>query len=151
MPCNGRKKGFYRETGWLPLSDGRLYQILILMYKIKNRMVPSDLTSIFLRNTDHPLGYNSRSRIDFVTLPRRTTLSANSFVPSASDSWNSLTEQLRNNPSIGKGRNAAVQAVFDDKSKKGIAQFLVLDIKRKQNFKMFTLYTLLKYQPTLRT
>ena len=40
----------YRETGWLPLSDRRLYQKLILMYKIKNRMVPSDLTSLFSRN-----------------------------------------------------------------------------------------------------
>ena len=67
----------YRETGWLPLSDRRLYQKLILMYKIKNRMVPSDLTALFLRNTDHPLGYNLRSRNDFVTLPRGTTLFAN--------------------------------------------------------------------------
>jgi len=44
----------YRETDWLPLSDRRLHQKLISMYKI-NRMVPSDLTSLFLRNTDHPL------------------------------------------------------------------------------------------------
>ena len=62
-------------------------------------MVPSDLTSIFLRNTDHP--YQVISRNDFVTLPRRTALFANSFVPSAIDSWNSLPEQLRNNSSIG--------------------------------------------------
>ena len=34
-------------------------------------------------------------------MPRRTTLFAYSFVPSAIDSWNSLPEQLRNNSSIG--------------------------------------------------
>jgi len=52
-------------------------------------------------NTDHPLGYNLGNRNDFVILPRRTTLFANSFVPPAIDSWNSLLEQLRNSPSVG--------------------------------------------------
>jgi len=58
------------------------------MYTIKTRTVPSDLTSLFSRNTDHPLGYHLRNRNGFVTFPRRTTLFANSFVPSAIDSWN---------------------------------------------------------------
>ena len=82
------------------------------MYKIKKRMVPSDITSLFLRNTDHPLGYNLRSRNDFVTLPRRTTLFANSFVPSVIDSWNSLPEQLRNNPSIGSFKRELLNSFF---------------------------------------
>ena len=82
------------------------------MYKIKNRMVPSDLTSLFLWNTDHPLGYNLRSRTDFVTLPRRTTLLANSFVPSTIEFWNSLPEQLRNNPSIGSFKRELLNSFF---------------------------------------
>ena len=82
------------------------------MYKLKNRMVPSDITSLFLRNTDHLLSYNLRSRNDFVTLPRGTTLFANSFVPSAIDSWNSLPEQLRNNPSIGSFKRELLNSFF---------------------------------------
>ena len=75
-------------------------------------MVPSDLTSIFLINTDNPLGYKLRSRNDFVTLPRRTTLLANSFVPSAIDFWNSLPEQLRNNPSISSFKRELLNRFF---------------------------------------
>jgi len=75
-------------------------------------MVPSDLTSLFSRNTDHPLGYNLRSRNDFVTFRIRTTLFANSFVPSATDSWNSLPEQLRNNPSIGSFKRERLKKIF---------------------------------------
>ena len=74
--------------------------------------VPSDLTSLFSRNTDHPLGYNLRNRNYFVTLPRRTTLFANSFVPSAIDSWNSLPEQLRNSPSIGSFKRELSYSFF---------------------------------------
>ena len=75
-------------------------------------MVPSDLTSIFLINTDNPLGYKLRSRNDFVTLPRRTTLLANSFVPSAIDFWNSLPEKLRNNPSISSFKRELLNRFF---------------------------------------
>jgi len=71
------------------------------MYKIKNRVAPSDLTSLILRNTDHPLDYNLRNRIVFVTLPRRTTLFAYSFVPLAIDSSGTV---FRNNPSIGSSK-----------------------------------------------
>ena len=82
------------------------------MYKIKNRVAPSDLTSLFSRNTYHPLDYNLRNRIVFVTLSRLTTLFANSFVPSAIDSWNSLPEQLRNSPSIGSFKRELSNSFF---------------------------------------
>jgi len=75
-------------------------------------MVPSDLTSLFSRNTDHPLGYNLRNRNDLVTLPRRTTLFANSIVPSAIDSWISLPEQIRNSLSIGSFKRDFSNSLF---------------------------------------
>ena len=45
-------------------------------------------------------------------MPRRTTLFANSFVPSVIDSWNSLPEQLRNNPSIGSFKRKLLNSFF---------------------------------------
>ena len=75
----------YRETGWLTLSDRRLYQKLVLMYKIKNCMVPNYLLALFPRIDANTVHNNLRNRNDFKTTARRTALYENSFISSAVD------------------------------------------------------------------
>ena len=90
----------YRETGWLTLSNRRLYQKLLIMYKIENGMVPEYLSSLFPRTMDNPVAYNLRNNDDFITYPCRTALFENPFVPSGIKAWNNLPAQIRNSLSI---------------------------------------------------
>ena len=95
-----RLNNLYRETGWLTLSNRRLYHKLILMYKIKNSMVPNYLITLFPRTVDNPVNYNLRNTYDFNNYHCRTSTFGISFVPSSIDAWNNLPLYLRNSPSI---------------------------------------------------
>ena len=103
----------YRETGWLTLSNRRLYQKLLIMYKIKNGMVPEYLSSLFPRTMDNPVPYNLRNNDDFITYPCRTALFENSFVPSGIKAWNNLPAQIRNSPSISCFKRRLLDSYFN--------------------------------------
>ena len=94
----------YCVTRWLTLSDRRLYLKLVLMYKIKNCMVPNYL--LVLSRTDDNTAH------DFMTAARRTALYENSFIPSAVDCWNNLPEHLRNSPSISCFKHILLKTKF---------------------------------------
>ena len=42
-------QSLYRETGWLTLADRRIYQKLVIMFKVKHSIVPDYLRSLFPR------------------------------------------------------------------------------------------------------
>ena len=42
-------QSLYRETGWLTLADRRIYQKLVILFKVKHSIVPAYLSSLFPR------------------------------------------------------------------------------------------------------
>lgn len=56
--------------------------------------------------------YNLRSQNDFIPLPRRTSLFEQSFVPIATQIWNSLSQTLRNIQSLSMFKRELLNNIF---------------------------------------
>ena len=102
----------YREIGWISLSDRRIYQKLIIMNKIHNRMVPSYLREIAPGLIRDNSNYNLRNANNFETLMRRTELFANSFIPSSVKVWNDLPINLRESPTLSNFKSNLLKYCF---------------------------------------
>ncbi len=74
----------YSELGWESLEDRRIFRRLSLFYKIRNHQTPS-----YLVEHIHDLAQ------------KRTQRYEKSFFPFCELKWPSLSENLRNAPSIG--------------------------------------------------
>ena len=89
-----------KEIGWVSLSDRRKIQKLVIFYKYKNGILPQYLESLFPDTVATTSNYNLRNNNNHVTVARRSQLYANSFIPSATDLWNSLSIEIRNSRSL---------------------------------------------------
>jgi hypothetical protein len=94
-----------KEVGWISLANR--HQKLVLMYKVRNNMVPEDFVTNFPRfvgDETNMIYYHLRNADNYATLPR-TTLYSNSFIPSATAAWNSLQPEIKSSPSISILKN----------------------------------------------
>lgn len=83
------------EIGWMSLDDRRKMQKLCIMFKLNQGLLPDEFSNIFpdfVRNVSH---YNLRNIENFSSVARRTSLFAKSFVPSATELWNSLPVDIK--------------------------------------------------------
>jgi hypothetical protein len=89
-----------KEIGWVPLSSRREMQKLIIMYKLKNGMIPGAFSDIFPNIVGDVNPYNLRNSDNFNTLSRRTALFSNSFVISATNLWNNLPPDIKESETL---------------------------------------------------
>lgn len=100
------------EIGWISLNDRRKLQKLVIMYKLKNGLLPEHFSTIFPRVVGEENNYNLRNADNFIVMARRTALFSNSFVPSSVDLWNTLTENIRTSPTLSSFKYRLKCALF---------------------------------------
>ena len=74
--------------------------MLVTVYKAKNGHLPEYLHNLFPNTVAEISNYPLRNGEDYITLPRRTQIFANSFIPSSTALWNTLDSDIRNAQSI---------------------------------------------------
>ena len=74
-----------KEIGWLSLSDRRLFQKVVTMFKIKNGYAPDYLHNLLPPLVAERTNYNLRNVNDVSIVRRRTELFSKSFIPSTID------------------------------------------------------------------
>ena len=93
-------QGLYDETAWEPLAERRKFHRTSLYYSIVNGKAPSYLTEILPGpihdRTDYPLRNRDHRDVPHARLNKY----ANSFFPAATRDWNSLSEDLKQAPSL---------------------------------------------------
>ncbi len=94
-----------KEIGWVSLSDRRLMQKLIIVYKHKHENLPSYLEDIFPPLVSDQTPYALRNNDNFETVSRRTEIYSRSFIPSAISLWNNLDSDIRDAESIHVFKN----------------------------------------------
>ena len=85
----------YNEIGWLSLENRRLYQKLIIAYKVKHGLTPEFLNNIFPDTVGIITPYNLRNNNNYSVMNARTQLFRNSFISSCISSWNNIPEHIR--------------------------------------------------------
>ena len=88
------------EIGWVSLSDRRIIQKLILVYKEKQGNLPIYLHEIFPTSVQNSNPYNLRNNDDFQSIIRRTEIYSKSVIPSSIKLWNQLDIDIRNSPTL---------------------------------------------------
>ena len=88
------------EIGWVPLSDRRHIQKLILVFKKKQGNLPIYLHEKFPLTVRESNPYNLRNSADFEAIIRRTEIYSKSVIPSSIKLWNELDIEIRNSPSL---------------------------------------------------
>ena len=101
-----------KEIGWLPLSERRLFQKSVLMYKIKNGLAPEYLCNLMPPLVADRTVYNLRNIEDITVLRRRTELFSKSFIPSTTSYWNSLPMCIRNADSLNSFKSQLKSSIF---------------------------------------
>jgi hypothetical protein len=94
-----------REIGWVSLADRRQIKKLIIIYKYKTGNLPEYLRGIFPDLVSNNNNYNLRNNDDFITVSRRTEIYSKSFIPSAINTWNNLSLEIRESPSLSIFKN----------------------------------------------
>lgn len=89
-----------REIGWVSLSDRRIMQKLIIVYKAHQNNVPSYLLNLFPNSVANSTPYFLRNDNNYVTIARRTQIFAKSFIPSSIELWNNLDDHIRHAASL---------------------------------------------------
>ena len=92
----------YEETGLTQLAKRRETSRLILMYKIKNNLVPGYLSNIFPNDPNLNRRYNTRQASDLPHFRARTELFDKSFFPATTRLWNNLPLEIRNSKSLSE-------------------------------------------------
>ncbi len=89
-----------KEIGWVSLSDRRIIQKLIIVYKLKHEMLPCYLEELFPHLVNEQTPYNLRNNDNFQTIARRTELYSKSYIPSAISLWNNLDNNTKESESL---------------------------------------------------
>ena len=89
-----------REVPWETLEQRRATHRLLLLYKMKNDLSPSYLSSLVPQTVGEQSHYNLRNATDIQGIHARTSLYYNSFLPSTLRDWNALTPDQQNAPSL---------------------------------------------------
>ena len=90
----------YRETGWERLSVRRYKHKLIKFFQMYHGLSPSYLQNIVPSRVSDSVNYNLRNADNVQYITCRTSLYANSFLPSVIQDWNSLPFHIRDNNSL---------------------------------------------------
>ena len=93
-------RALYEEIKWDTLEERRRKHKLNLFYKMVNGLSPPYLSSLLPLPVNRVSSYNLRNSNDIQTIPARTNLYYNSFLPSAIREWNSLPLDIRNSDSL---------------------------------------------------
>lgn len=101
-----------KEIGWLSLSDRRLFQKAVLMFKIKNGIAPEYVSNLMPPLVADRTVYNLRNVDDITVTNRRTELFSKSFIPSTINYWNSLPLPIRNSDSVESFKNKLKTSIF---------------------------------------
>lgn len=83
------------EIGWLPLSDRRKFQKLVIMFKMYNGIAPEYLCNLLPPLVNERTTYNLRSGENISLLRKRTEVFSRSFIPSGIELWNNLPQSIR--------------------------------------------------------
>ena len=89
-------RDLYQEYGWETLSERRRKHKLILFYKLFNGVSPNYLNIFVPHSVGESTSYNLRRPNNLRTITCRTTLYKNSFLPSAINDWNCLSDEMKN-------------------------------------------------------
>ena len=106
LPKFASIESLYFETGWEPLHSRRHSRKLNLFYKIRNNDSPLYLYDCLLPFIREENELNLRNQTEFRNPFTRLQLFANSFFPSTIKSWNKLSPQLRNAPTLNRFKQA---------------------------------------------
>jgi hypothetical protein len=107
LPKFASIESLYFETGWEPLHSRRNSRKLNLFCKIRNNDSPLYLYDCLLPFTREENELNLRNQTEFRNpLTARLQLFKNSFFPSSIKSWNKLSPQLRNAPTLNRFKQA---------------------------------------------
>ena len=90
----------YVELGWLSLENRRLYQRLVIAYKVKQGVTPEFLNNLFPDTVGIVTPYNLRNNNNYSVINARTQLFRNSFIPSCISSWNSIPQHIRDSETL---------------------------------------------------
>ena len=93
-------ENLYQETAWNSFYIRRDIADLVMMFRIRNKHVPTYLSDICLmHNVDMP-NYNFRNKRDILLKPCRTEVCRRSFLYFATELWNKLNIEIRQCTSI---------------------------------------------------
>ena len=101
-----------KEIGWLSLSDRRLFQKAVLMYKIINGLAPEYISNIMPPFVSERTEYSLRNAADISVLSRRTEIYSRSFFPSSVDYWNKLPLSVRSADSLSAFKQLLKRSIF---------------------------------------
>lgn len=90
----------YRETGWVLLSKRRENHRLVQFFKMFHCKTPEYLSNILEIQTSKDGTHNTRSNNSIREIFARTKLYYESFFPSTIRLWNTLPNEIQNNPSL---------------------------------------------------
>ena len=85
----------YREFDWQTLQERRTNQILKLMYKAVNGMVPSYISDLIPPTVANVSQYELRNSGNISRIRTRTSTFSKSCIPSAINEWNNLQAPFR--------------------------------------------------------
>ena len=87
--CISLKK-LYNECGWESLALRRKNQKLKFIYKVTHNMVPEYIQDIIPSSVGEISRHDLRNRQNISTVPQRTTIFAQSCIPSSTSAWNTI-------------------------------------------------------------
>ncbi len=90
----------YNETGWQTLQTRRDQQKLIMLYKMKNGLVPQYLSDLLPQQVGNTTHIRLRNADNLQVPYARTSFYKNSFLPSTVRLCNALDSHIRNSPSL---------------------------------------------------
>ena len=90
----------HNESAWESLGSRRRKHKLILFYKMINRQTPQYLSNLVPPTVGSNNNYSLRNNDNLFFHTPRTTLYANSFLPSVVREWNNLPITVRNTTSL---------------------------------------------------
>ena len=95
-----RTSDMFEQLNWEKLSERRMRQKAIMMFKIVNGMAPPYLVDMFSRKHSNKL-YHMRGSNQDLQLPKaRTNYYKNSFAFTGTEVWNSLPTELKEQKSL---------------------------------------------------
>ena len=109
---NTNKVTLLREMGWETLATRRKYHKLMLLFKIKNEMVPPYLANMSLPLVSSVQSYSLRNANHIRTPRVNTARYRSAFYPSSISLWNQLPNSLRSIALLQPFKSALAQHFF---------------------------------------
>ncbi len=91
-------ENLYRDLKWESLAARRKKHKLTQLYKMRNNLTPNYLTTLI--PTQIQTRYDLRNADNIPQINCRTQMYSNSFLPSTVREWNTLSDQIRNAPTL---------------------------------------------------